>query len=175
MGYLLICRTPHLDHAPVHKNGRVDADPIESNDILSRSASDHLATSFSLLLIKPCCDNIIMYGMQHIDDKHSAIIVTFVLRVLDHMTVYVFLNGDKLPDSACRWALCYTNGKLTYWSQLDTILSRYITDVTCLSSVTISKMISKSIQQIERGIQFIHHHYYMCVFQFGVTIKTNTS
>ena len=49
--------------------------------------------------IKPCSDNILMYGMQHIKDKYSAVIVTFVLGVIDDMTVYVFINGNKLPDS----------------------------------------------------------------------------
>ena len=75
--------------------------------VLSRSASDHLTTSFPLLLVKPCSYNILMYGMQHIEDKYSAVIVTFVLRVLDDMTVSVFINGDKLPDSEFRWALLH--------------------------------------------------------------------
>ena len=78
---------------------------LGSYDALSRSASDHLAGSFQLLLIKPYSNNILMYGMQHIDDTYSAVIVTCVLRVLDDMTVYVFINGDKLPDSEFRWAL----------------------------------------------------------------------
>ena len=82
--------------------------------------------------------------LQHIEDKHSAVIVTVVLRVLDDMTVYVFINGEKLPDSAFRWALSHSNGKLKYWSQLDNILSRYFTGVAYLSRVTTSKMISKS-------------------------------
>ena len=82
--------------------------------------------------------------LQHIEDKHSAVIVTVVLRVLDDMTVYVFINGEKLPDSAFRWALTHSNGKLKYWSQLDNILNRYFTGVAYLSRVTTSKMISKS-------------------------------
>ena len=78
MGYLLICLTPHLDLAPVHRilvmerqdhdqKERLDVDPIGSYDVISRCASDHLAASLPLLLIKPCCDNIIMYGIQHIE------------------------------------------------------------------------------------------------------------
>ena len=58
---------------------------------------------------------------------------TFVLRVIDDMTVYVFINRDKLPDSEFSWALSHSNGKLKYWSQLDNILSRYFTGVTYLS------------------------------------------
>ena len=76
----------------------LDVDLIGSYDALSSSASDHFADSFPLLLIKPCSDNILVYGMQHIEDKYS-VIVTSVLRVIDDMTVYVFINGDKLPDS----------------------------------------------------------------------------
>ena len=45
----------------------LDADLIGSHDVLSRSASDNLAASFPLLLIKRCSDNILMYGMQHIE------------------------------------------------------------------------------------------------------------
>ena len=97
---------------------------------------DHLADSFPLLLIKPCSDNILMYGMQHIEDKYSTVIVTFVLRVIDDMTVYVFLNGDKLSDSEFSWDLSHSNGKLKYWSQLDNILTRNFTGVTYLSGVT---------------------------------------
>ena len=70
----------------------LDADLIGSYDALSKSASDHLADSFPLLLIKPCSDNIRMYGMQHIEHKYSTVIVTFVI---DHMTVYVFINGES--------------------------------------------------------------------------------
>ena len=110
----------------------LDADLIGSYDALSRSASDHLADSFPLLLIKPCSDNILMYGMEHIEDKYSAVIVTFVLRVIDDMTVYVFINGDKLPDSEFSWALYHSNGNLKYWSQLDNTLSRHFTGVTYL-------------------------------------------
>ena len=98
-----------------------------------------------------------MYGMQHIEDKYSAVIVTFVLRVIDDMTVYVFINGDKLADSEFSCALSHSNGKLKYWSQLDNILSKYFTGVTYLSGVTTSKMISKSIQQIETFTEVQQH------------------
>ena len=50
------------------------------HNLLSRSASDHLTASFPLFLIKPCSENILMYSMQHIEDKYSAVIVTFVLK-----------------------------------------------------------------------------------------------
>ena len=52
---------------------------IGSYDVLSKSTSDHVGTSFPLLLIKPCSDHICMYGMQQIEDKYPAVIVTFVL------------------------------------------------------------------------------------------------
>ena len=35
----------------------LDVDLTGSYDVLSRSVSDHLATIFPLLLIKPCTDN----------------------------------------------------------------------------------------------------------------------
>ena len=73
------------------------------------------------------------------------------------MTVYVFINGNKLPDSEFSWALSHSNGKLKYGSQLDNILSRYFTGVTYLSGVTTSKMISKSIQQIETSTEVQQH------------------
>ena len=98
-----------------------------------------------------------MYGMQHTEDKYSAVIVTFVLRVIDDLTVYVFINWDKLPDSEFSWALSHSNGKLKYWSQLDNILSIYFTGVTYLSGVMTSNMISKSIQQIETSTEVQQH------------------
>ena len=58
---------------------RVDADLIGSYDVISGSASDHLATSFPLLLIKPCSYTIIMYGMRHIEDKYSAVMLLSTL------------------------------------------------------------------------------------------------
>ena len=81
-------------------------------DDLSKSASDHFTTSFPLILIKQCSDNILLYGMQHIEDKYSVVKFYFVLRVLDDMTVYVFINEDRLPDSAFSWALSHSKGKL---------------------------------------------------------------
>ena len=69
-----------------------------------------MSDNFPLLLIKPCSNNIRMYGMQHIEAKYSAGIVTFVLGVIDDMTVYVFINGNKLPDSEFSWALSHSNG-----------------------------------------------------------------
>ena len=74
----------------------LDADLIGSYDVLSRSTSDHLANGFPLLVIKPCNDTIF------IENKYSAVLFAYVLRVLDDRTVYVFINGDKLPDSAFR-------------------------------------------------------------------------
>ena len=73
------------------------------------------------------------------------------------MTVYVFINGDKLPDSEFSWALSHSNGKLKYGSQLDNILSRYFTGVTYLSGVTTSMMISKSIQKIDTSTEVQQH------------------
>ena len=98
-----------------------------------------------------------MYGMQHIEDKYSAVIVAFVLRVIDDMTVYVFINGDKLSDSEFSWDLSHSNGELKYWSQLDNILSRNFTGVAYLSGVTTSKMISKFIQKIETSTEVQQH------------------
>ena len=74
---------PSLDLAQIHQNSEDwlwnDTTMIGKNclmliimigsyDILSRCASDHVATSFPLLLIKPCSDIILMYVMQHIED-----------------------------------------------------------------------------------------------------------
>ena len=98
-----------------------------------------------------------MYGTQHIEGKYTAVIVTFVLRVFDYMTVYVFINGDKLPDSAFKWALSHSNCKLKYWSQLDIILSIYLTGAAYLNGVTTSKMMSKSIQQTETSTEVQQH------------------
>ena len=60
------------------------------------SYQDQLVTiwqlAFHLLLIKPCNDNILIYGMQHMKDKYSVVSVTFVFRFLYDMTVYVFIN-----------------------------------------------------------------------------------
>ena len=47
----------------------LDADLIGLYDVLSKSASEPLATSFLFVLIKPCSENILMYGMQHIEYK----------------------------------------------------------------------------------------------------------
>ena len=63
----------------------LDADLIGSYDVISKSASYHLVIRFPLLLMKPCRKNILMYGMQHTGDKYSAVIFSFVLRVLDDM------------------------------------------------------------------------------------------
>ena len=54
-------------------------------------------------------------------------------------------------------SLSHSNGKLKYWSQLDNILPIYFTGVTSLSSVTTSKKIYKSIQQIETSTE-VHQH-----------------
>ena len=124
MGYLLICLTPYLDLVPVHQKRRrlvmerhdhdqkewLDADLIGSYDALSRSASDHLADSFPLFLIKPCSDNIRMYGMQHIEDNYTAVIVTFVLRGIDDMTVYAFIKAPN--DTAYKRWNCHSGLKL---------------------------------------------------------------
>ena len=49
------------------------------------------------------------------------------------------------------------NGKLKYWGELDNILPRHFTGVAYLSGVTTSKMISKSIQQIETSTEVQQH------------------
>ena len=43
--------------------------------------------------IRSSLSSILVYGMRHIEDTYYAVIVTFVLRVFDDMTVYVFING----------------------------------------------------------------------------------
>ena len=83
------------------------------------NVSDALLTSrvaTSMLLPSPrcpCSDDMLMYGMQHIEDKYSAVIVTFILRVLNGMTVYVSINIYKLPDSEFRWARFHSIGRLS--------------------------------------------------------------
>ena len=47
----------------------LDADLIGLYNVLSKSASDHLTTILPLVLIKPFSDNILMCGMQHIEDN----------------------------------------------------------------------------------------------------------
>ena len=73
------------------------------------------------------------------------------------MTVYVFINGNKLTYSAFRLAQSHSIGKLKYLSLLDTILNRYFTGVAYFNGVTTSKMMSKSMQHMETSTEVQQH------------------
>ena len=91
-----------------------------------------------------------MYKLGHSEDKDRSVAVAVTIRLLDDMTVSVFIRDGRLPNSELNWALSHTGGKLQLWSQLDNILARYVIgEVASISCLSRSKMIASTLEELE--------------------------
>ena len=83
------------------------------------------------------------------------------IRLLDDMTVCVFLRDWRLPSSELNWTLSHTGGKLQLWSQLDNILTRYVIHVgkvtSISSSLSRSKMLASNLEELESTTEKQRH------------------
>ena len=59
------------------------------------------------------------------DDKEHSAHISLTIRILQDMSIRVFVHSERLPDGDLKWALTHTNGLLQFWSQLDNIITRY--------------------------------------------------
>ena len=102
-------------------------DLISSYDVLKSSIVEHLRVIQATTNVKLCEDHVVVYHLNKVDDKeHFAHIpLSLTIRILQDMSVRVFVHSERLPDSDLKWALSHTNGLLHFWSQLDNIITRY--------------------------------------------------
>ena len=136
----------------------LDSDIISTHRELAESVHQRLESSFPAIQSKDCGDHILLYKLEHTEDTDRSVAVAVTIRLLQDMTVSVFLRGEKLPGSELNWALSHTDGKLRLWSQLDNILARYVMgDVTSINCSSRSKMIASTVESLECATEKQQH------------------
>ena len=100
-------------------------DIISSYDVLKSSIVEHLRVIQATTNVKLCEDHVVVYNLNKVDDNDHFAHISLTIRILQDMSVRVFVHSERLPDSDLKWALSHTNGLLQFWSQLDNIITRY--------------------------------------------------
>ena len=128
----------------------VESDTISTYQELTRLIRERLDKSFPAVRSVDCGDHVILYKLEQSEDKDRSVAVAVTIRLLDDMTVSVFIRDGRLPNSELNWALSHTGGKLQLWSQLDNILARYVIgEVASISCLSRNKMIASTLEELE--------------------------
>ena len=124
-------------------------DLISSYDVLKSSIVEHLRVIQATTNVKLCEDHVVVYNLNKVDDKEHSAHISLTIRILQDMSIRVFVHSERLPDGDLKWALTHTNGLLQFWSQLDNIITRYSGCVPeQLGRDTRIYMIAESIENI---------------------------
>ena len=136
----------------------LDSDIISTHRELAESVHQRLESSFPAIQSKDCGDHILLYKLEHTEDTDRSIVVAVTIRLLQDMTVSLFLRVEKLPGSELNWTLSQTDRKLRLWSQLNNILARYaMGDVTSINYSSRSKMIASTVESLECATEEQQH------------------
>ena len=124
-------------------------DLISSYDVLKSSIVEHLRVIQATTNVKLCEDHVVVYNLNKVDDKEHSAHISLTIRILQDMSIRVFVHSERLPDGDLKWALTHTNGLFQFWSQLDNIITRYSGCVPeQLDRDTRIDMIAESIENI---------------------------
>ena len=100
-------------------------DLISSYDVLKSSIVEHLRVIQATTNVKFCEDHVVVYNLNKVDDKEHSAHISLTIRILQDMSIRVFVHSERLTDRDLKWALSHTIGLLQFWSQLDNIITRY--------------------------------------------------
>ena len=123
----------------------LDADRIPSYATMKESIVEHIRQTYPRISVLLHKNNVLLYCIHGHDDLDIAVNISMTMRILPDMTVRVFINGQKLQPNELNWALSHTNGIVQLWSQIDSLLSRYSSDVVEIGHATKCEMMSESI------------------------------
>ena len=126
----------------------VNSDQITSYEDFRRSVVEHVTGTHPSVYIKLCNDHVMLCNLYHTEDVDHGVSVSSTIRILLDMSVRVFIKGDMLPDNAINWAVSHTNGVLKFWSQLDTVMTRYLNSTPDIDSVSRCTILAESIAHI---------------------------
>ena len=128
----------------------VESDTISTYQKLTRLIRERLDKSFPAVRSVDCLDHVLLYKLEHSEDKDRSVAVAVTIILLDDMTVSMFIRDGRLPNSEPNWAWSHTGGKLQLWSQLDNILARYVIGkVASINYLSRSKMIASTLEELE--------------------------
>ena len=74
--------------------------------------------------------------------------VCFSLRIFHDLSVSIWINDIKLHHSELSWLLGHTKGKLTLWSQLSNLLTRYASNIVEQDSVSTCHTIATVVEEL---------------------------
>ena len=74
--------------------------------------------------------------------------VCFSLRIFHDLSVSIWINDIKLHHSELSWLLGHTKGKLTLWSQLSNLLTRYASNIVEQDSVSKCDTIATVVEEL---------------------------
>ncbi len=132
------------------------SDSISSFDQFSTNVQQYLESSFPSILHQTTSDHVVLYKLGHNEDPDHCLSVPLTIRIYNTMSVSVWVNNSKLPQSAFGWIMSHTKWQLTLWSQLQNLLSRYSIDTPTIDVASRSKSIASDVELF--GIDIDQQH-----------------
>ena len=78
--------------------------------------------------------------------------VCFSLRIVHNLSVSKWINDIKLHHIELLWLLGHTKAKLTLWSQLSNLLTRYAGNIVEQDSVSTCHTIATAVEELVREL-----------------------
>ena len=72
---------------------------ISSYDVLKSYNLEHLRVIRATIDVKLCEDHVVVYNLNKVDDKEHFSHISLTIRLLQDMSIWVFVHSEILPDS----------------------------------------------------------------------------
>ena len=78
---------------------------------------EHIWVIQATINVKLCEDYVVVYNQNKVYDKEHFPHISLTIRILQDMSIRVYVHSERLTDRDLKWALSHTNGLLQFWSQ----------------------------------------------------------
>ena len=65
---------------------------------MKSSIVEHLRVMQATINVKLCEDHVVVYNLNKVDDKEHFAHISLTIRILQDMSVRVFVHSERLPD-----------------------------------------------------------------------------
>ena len=107
----------------------LDIQKINGYQQLTTNIETRIRTEFPTvdLVVRHYDSHIRVYTLSDAENIHRLPNIRFDLRILEDMSMMLFINGILIHTSQLAWAIGHTNNVLTRWTQLFEIIRRFKT------------------------------------------------
>ena len=72
---------------------------ISSYDVLKSSIVEHLSIIQATINVILYEDHVVLYNLNKVDDKEHFAHISLTIRILQDVSIRVFVHSERLPDS----------------------------------------------------------------------------